>query len=73
MLLTIFTLAWLLVLGGTVIIFQFIVHLVIFHSFMDSVTKGILAVILVAVWLGLFILMRNAMENRQLRPQKIQG
>jgi hypothetical protein len=72
-LLTIFTLVWLLVLGGTIIIFQFIVPLVIFHSFMDGVTKGILVVILVVVWVDLFMLMRNAMENRQLRPRKIQG
>ena len=72
MLLAIFTMVWLLVLAGAIIIFEFIVPLAIFHSFLDGVTKGILATILVVVWIGLFMLMRNAMETRRLRPQRTQ-
>ena len=66
----IFTAAWLLVLFGTVIIFEFIVPLDLFHSFLDSVVKGVLGLILVAVWLYLFVEMRNHMVNTQLRLEK---
>jgi len=70
MLLGIFTAAWALVLVGTVLIFRYIVPLTIFHSFLDSVLKGVLAMILVAVWLVLFVEMRNLMIRTQLRLVK---
>ena len=70
MLLGIFTAAWALVLVGTVLIFKYIVPLTIFHSFLDSVMKGVLATILVAVWLVLFVEMRNLMIRTQLRLVK---
>jgi hypothetical protein len=38
----------------------------IFHSYLDGIMKGVFATILVVVWLGLFVLMRNAMVRRQL-------
>lgn len=66
MLLGIFVIVWLLVLAGTIIIFEFIVPLVLFHSFLDGVIKGVLAAALVVVWIGLFIVLRNAMVRRQL-------
>jgi hypothetical protein len=62
--------AWALVLVGTILIFEYIVPLVIFHSFLDSVVKGILATLLVGVWLYLFVKMRNYMIRSQLRLEK---
>jgi len=70
MLIGIFTVAWVLVLVGTVIIFEYIVPLDIFHSFLDSIVKGVLATILVIVWLFLFVKMRNFMIRTQLRLVK---
>jgi hypothetical protein len=70
MLIGIFTAAWVLVLLGTVLIFEYIVPLAIFHSFLDSIVKGILATVLVAVWLLLFVGMRNIMVRTQLRLVK---
>jgi hypothetical protein len=70
MLIGIFTAAWILVLLGTVLIFEYIVPLVIFHSILDGIVKGILATILVVIWLGLFIGMRNVMIRTQLRLVK---
>jgi len=64
---------WVLVLAGTIIIFEFIVPLNIFHSILDGITKGVLATILVVVWLGLFAVLRNAMVKRQLHLRKAQA
>ena len=66
----IFTAAWVLVLVGTIIIFEYIVPIVIFHSLLDGIVKGVLAMILVLVWLFLFIQMRNVMVKSQLRIEK---
>jgi len=66
----IFTIVWILVLVGTVVVFEFIVPLVVFHSFLDSILKGVLATILVLVWLFLFYEMQNVMERTQLRLEK---
>ena len=71
MLLAIFALVWILVLAGAIIIFEFIVPLNTFHSSLDGVIKGVLATILVIVWIGLFVVMGNAMEKRQLRPSRL--
>ncbi len=70
MLIGIFTAAWILVLLGAALIFEYIVPLTIFHSLLDGVVKGILATILVAVWLALFVAMRNLMIRTQLRLVK---
>ncbi len=66
----IFTAAWLLVLVGTVLIFEYIVPLTIFHSFLDGIVKGVLATILVLIWLLLFDEMRNVMVKTQLKLEK---
>jgi len=66
----IFTIVWILVLVGTVVVFEFIVPLVVFHSFLDSILKVVLATILVLVWLFLFYEMQNVMERTQLRLEK---
>jgi hypothetical protein len=66
----IFTAVWILVLVGTVIVFEYIVPLVVFHSFLDGIVKGILATILVGVWLFLFYEMQKMMVRTQLRIEK---
>jgi hypothetical protein len=66
----IFAIIWVLVLAGTIIIFKFIVPLVLFHSMLDGITKGIFSALLVIVWFGLFVMMRNAMVKRHLAPRK---
>ena len=69
-----FTAAWGLVLIGTVLIFEFIVPLNLFQSFfINSTIKGVLATILVGVWLFLFLEMRNAVIRIQLRLEKHSG
>lgn len=64
-LMVIFTAIWALVLMGTIIIFEFIVPLVIFHSILSGILKAALSTVLVLVWLFLFVAMRNAMVRRQ--------
>jgi len=67
----IFTAAWLLVLVGTGIIFDGIVPLNVFPSFfLNSILKAVLATVLVAAWLVLFVEMRNRMVKTQLRLEK---
>ena len=66
----IFTAAWALVLVGTIIIFEYIVPIVIFRNILDGIVKGVLAMILVLIWLFLFIQMRNVMVKSQLRIEK---
>ncbi len=52
------------------IIFGYIVPLDIFHSLLDGIVKGVLATILVVVWLFLFVEMRDVMIRTQLRLVK---
>lgn len=70
MLIGIFTAAWLLVLIGTVMIFEYIVPMTIFHSLLDGLVKGILTTILIVIWLALFAKMRDVMIDTQLRLTK---
>ena len=69
LLIVIFTATWALVLVGTIIIFEFIVPFVFFHSLLDSILKATLSTVLVVVWLFLFVAMRNAMVRRQLHSK----
>ena len=69
LLIVIFTATWALVLVGTIIIFEFIVPFVFFHSLLDGVLKAALSTVLVVVWLFLFVAMRNAMVRRQLHSK----
>ncbi len=69
----IFVAVWFLVLAGTIIIFELIVPLALFHSLLDGVIKGVLATLLVAVWLEIFILLRNAMVKKQLPHSVTRG
>jgi hypothetical protein len=55
---------WLLVLLGTVLIFHYIVPFVYFHSFLDSILKGVFTAILVGIWLAVFIGLTNAFVRR---------
>ncbi len=70
MLIGIFTASWALVLIGVIVIFRYIVPLVVFGSFLDSIVKGALSTILVLIWLFLFVQMRNIMVKSQLRIER---
>jgi len=68
-LLGIFTLAWVLVLVGTVIIFEFIIPFSFASVFYNSIAKAVFATILAVVWLYLLVLLRNLMVKRLLSPR----
>lgn len=63
-LLVIFTIAWLLVLIGSVLIFEFIIPFHYWGGFSDSVAKGVFATILGLVWLYILALLRNLLVKR---------
>lgn len=70
-LLVIFTLAWLLVLVGTVIIFQFIVPFHYWGGIYDSFAKGIFALILALGWLYAMALLRDVFVRRNILLRKL--
>jgi hypothetical protein len=55
---------WFLVLFGTILIFQFIVPFAYFHSFLDSILKGVFTTILVVIWLLVFVGLTNSFVRR---------
>ena len=64
----IFTAVWVLVLVGTILIFEFIVPFNPFHSFfLNSILKGVLSLTLAAVWVFLFAELRNIVMKRELQ------
>ena len=65
MLMTIFSIVWILILAGTIIIFEFIVPLKIFQGLLNGLVQGGLTLILALVWVGIFLFMRNQMVKRQ--------
>lgn len=66
----IFTIVWILVLAGTIIIFEFIVPLQIARGLLNGLVQGILSLFLVLVWLGIFVFMRNRLVRKQLSNGK---
>ena len=70
-LITIFTLAWVLVLVGSAMIFEVIVPISFWNNFFyDSITKAVLVTILVLVWLYALLLLRDIAVKRSLFPKK---
>ncbi len=67
---TIFTIAWLLVLVGTIIIFEFIVPFHYWGGIYDSVAKGIFTTILGLVWLYALVLLRDVFVKRNILTKK---
>ena len=65
-LVAIFGAAWLLVLIGAILIFEFIVPVTICGCFFDGVVKAGLAAILGAVWLLIMVAMRNLLVRKSL-------
>jgi pilus assembly protein TadC len=63
-LLGIFTIAWLLVLIGSVVIFEFIIPFHYWGGFTDSIAKGIFATVLGLVWLYALALLRNLLARK---------
>lgn len=66
----IFTMAWLLVLIGTVLIFDFIVPFHYWGGIYDSAAKGVFATILGIVWLYALNLMRDVFVRRNILTKK---
>jgi hypothetical protein len=67
-LMLIFTAVWVLVLVGTILIFEFIVPFNPLNSFfLNSTLKGVLSLILAGVWVYLFASLRNVVMKRELR------
>jgi hypothetical protein len=66
----IFTIAWLLVLVGTIVIFKFIVPFHYWGGMYDSVTKGALTTILALVWLYTFGFLRSVFVKRNILTKK---
>ena len=60
----IFTLSWILVLVGAIIIFKLIVPFSYCKCFGDGILKGVFATLLGGAWLVAMILMRNVMVRR---------
>ena len=69
----IFTLSWLLVLLGAIIIFKYIVPLHYCECFNDSILKGVFALILAGAWLLSMIVMRDVMIRRTIFRRKVEG
>lgn len=63
-LLAIFTVAWLLVLVGSVVIFKFIIPFHYWGGFTDSIAKGVFATVLGLVWLYVLALLRNLLVRK---------
>ena len=67
----IFTISWLLVLLGAIIIFKYIVPFNYCSCFNDGILKGVFAVILAGIWLVAMIVMRNVMVSRTILRRKM--
>ncbi len=55
----ILTAAWILILVGAVIIFNYIVPFSYFHTYADSVAKGVFGTVSALVWLLAMVKMRD--------------
>jgi ethanolamine transporter EutH len=66
----VFAAAWLVILGGAVVVFRVIVPLTICHCFYDSVAKGAFATVLSVVWLGILVAMRNYVVRKTLSVRR---
>ncbi len=69
----IFTISWLLVLLGAIIIFKYIVPFNYCNCFNDGILKGVFAVILSGVWLLAMVVMRDVMVRRTILRRKIEA
>ncbi|MGI0079687.1 MAG: hypothetical protein ACRECH_08685 [Nitrososphaerales archaeon] len=68
----ILTAAWLLILVGVVVIFNYIVPFSYFHSYADSVAKGGFGTIVSLLWLFAMVKMRDYfVRTRILRNQTV--
>ncbi len=62
----IFTAAWVLVLAGAVVIFEFVVPFSYFHNYIDSIAKGVLGTIVALLWLYAMVKMRDYFVSRKI-------
>lgn len=66
----IFTVVWILILAGTIIIFELIVPLRVVQNLLNGFVQAGFTLLLVMVWLGIFLLMRNLMVKRQFQKEE---
>lgn len=65
-----FAIAWLLVLLGTIVIFELIVPFQYFGNIFDGVLKGVFTLILAVVWLVAMVGMRDYIVRRRILSRK---
>lgn len=69
-LLATFAIAWLLVLLGTIVIFEVIIPFQYFRYILDGILKGVFTLILAVVWLAAMIGMRNYIVRKRILGRK---
>jgi hypothetical protein len=67
----IFSIAWVLVLVGTIVIFEYIVPFTYCACFYDSIAKAGLAIVLAVVWLLAMVAMRDVMVRRTILRRRV--
>ena len=65
-LIAILTAAWLLILLGAVVIFNYIVPFSLFHSYADSVAKGIFGTVVGLLWLFAMAKMKDYFVRKKI-------
>jgi uncharacterized membrane protein len=68
---TIFVIAWLLVLLLTILVFRVIVPMQICQCYYDNVAKGVFGLILGVAWLAALVVMRNVMVRRTIMSKEV--
>jgi hypothetical protein len=69
----VFTIAWVLVLIGTIIIFEFIVPFHYWGGIYDSIAKGTFTTVLALVWLYTLAFLRDIVVKRNVLLKKQEG
>ncbi len=69
-LIAIFAIAWLLVLLGAIVIFEFIIPFQYCECFYDGIIKGIFTTFLAVLWLLAMVTMRNRIVKRRILERK---
>ena len=69
-LLAAFAIAWLLVLLGTIVIFEFIIPFQYFGNIFDGILKGVFTLALAVVWLSAMVGMRDYIVKKRILGRK---
>jgi hypothetical protein len=66
LLIVIFAIAWVLILAGAVVIFEFIVPFSYFHNYTDNILKGVMGTIVALFWLFAMVKMRDYFVEKRI-------